>query len=450
MSTFLNPMALASDIYQGLEAHWDKATAGIYRPGYSPQENEAIETIAIQATAMGMESSFDASGNAHFIYPGQDRGKPVLMIGSHVDAVPSGGRYDGTAGIVAGMAALRHLHETGKTPPQDVCITVFRGEESAWFGMSCMGSKFVTGELGAAFLKSAKHKETGRALAYHMQQCGIDADALATGLRAGQVFPLDRIGNYIEVHIEQGPALLQAQKSLGIVTAIRGHVRYPDKIAFYGEAAHSGSTPQDMRKDAAIAAAGFVSHWARAMKTYAATDDLVFSVPDIHVEKPSSTTIPSVCFVQPEVRTTSGKVLKAVQKKTRLIYDQAVREWNLNGGVCSKPLIGKPAFMDKTVQGRLEETAVRLGIPAMRMPSGAGHDAGILANAGVPCGMLFIRHGGNGISHNADELLGLDKNDNPFAPGSDFCNAVQVLADFMVSGIRQTGKRFDSPFNPAV
>ena len=81
-------MTAARTIYEGLERHWDEARGGIYRPGYSAQENEAIETIAQQARMLGMEESFDAAGNVHFVYPGSDRSKPVLMIGSHVDAVP--------------------------------------------------------------------------------------------------------------------------------------------------------------------------------------------------------------------------------------------------------------------------------------------------------------------------------------------------------------------------
>ena len=317
--------------------------------------------------------------------------------------------------------------------------------------MACMGSKFVTGDLRAEFLQAAKHKETGETLSHHMQQCGIDADVLAAKLTAGQaVFPLERVGRYIEVHIEQGPALLEAQKSLGIVTAIRGNVRYPQGITFYGEAAHSGSTPQPMRKDAAIAAAMFVSMWAQVMEgnSLIEGEDLVFSVPDIHVENPSSTTIPASCFVQLEARSISEKTLDDVRKSTKKFYDFTMYQQNLKGGNLSEPVIGKPAFMDGALQDTLENSANKLGFSSMRMPSGAGHDAGILANAGVPCGMLFIRHGRGGISHNSDELLSLDATDDPFATDSDFCKAVQVLADVMQADVPAPAKRFDTPFRP--
>ncbi|MCB9990900.1 MAG: hydantoinase/carbamoylase family amidase [Rhodospirillales bacterium] len=447
MPDFSTAMKTASDIYRGLEAHWNEAKGGIYRPSYSAEETQAMDLIAREAHAMGMKISMDVAGNAHMIYPGKDRTRPMLMIGSHVDAVPAGGRYDGTAGVVAGMAALKHLHESGQQPEQDVCITIFRGEESAWFGMSCMGSKFITGDLSREFLKAAKHKETGKTLAHHMDFCGLDSRDLADKLDAGKVFPLKRIGNYIEVHIEQGPALLEAQKSLGIVTAIRGHVRYPDKITFNGEAAHSGSTPQAMRKDAAIAASVFVSDWVRSMKDLADHDDLVYSVPDIHVVNPSSTTVPAQCVVQPEVRTTSQRILDYVPELTKTHFLRTINEFKLPDGELTSPVIGKPATMEISLQDALESSANRLGFSSMRLPSGAGHDAGILANAGIPCGMLFIRHGQNGISHNAEEILGLDPQDNPFRQGSDFCNAVAVLADLMTQDLNRNGRMFFKPFD---
>lgn len=449
MAYDMGSMDLARAVYEGLEKHWSEASAGVHRPGYSDEENEAIELIAKQARAMGMEESFDAAGNAYFIYPGSDRGKPVMMIGSHVDAVPSGGRYDGTAGVIAGMSALRQLHDQGIKPPQDVCVTVFRGEESAWYGMSCMGSKFITGELGSDFMRSAQHKGTGEVLSSRMQKCGINTDALAAKLDAGQVFPLERIGGYIEVHIEQGPALLQAEKSLGIVTAIRGHVRYPNGIVFEGKAAHSGSTPQNMRKDAAIASAYFVSDWARQMERFSKEDDLVFSVPDIRVENPSSTTIPKKCFVQPEVRSTSEDMLKKVETYTNALFADTVQDRSLQGGYVSAPVIGKPAVMDGRLQVSLQKAVEKLGFSFMSMPSGAGHDAGILANAGVPAVVLFIRHGLDGISHNSSEILALDEGMDPFAEDGDFCKAVRSLAEVIKEGV-DTGTRFPAVFQPGL
>ena len=433
-------MTLSERAYKALEQDWRNSEdyTGIYRPGYSKEETEAITIFTAKATYLGGTAYQDLAGNVHIHFKSAHDNKAPLMIGSHIDAVPEGGRYDGTAGIVAGLAAVEALHRGNIPLAQDVILTVFRAEESAWWkaGTFGIGSKLIAGKLKSSFLQEARHKDTDKTLATHMEEIGMNPNALAAALDAGQtIFPYNELGAYIEVHIEQGPSLLDADKSLGIVTDIRGNTRFPKGVKFHGKSAHSGATPQHLRQDAAIAASTFVSQWAEKMQELSASTDLVFSVPDIHVESPSATSVPKECFVQPEVRSTDLATLKEVRRITQKLACEAAEKWNVDFTVNEADIVlGNPSHMDRDLHDELMAKAEALGISVQSMPSGAGHDAGTMADIGVRSSMIFIRHGNEGVSHSPDEILGRTPEEHPFRSRSDFEKAVELLAAHCASG----------------
>lgn len=432
-------MSIASNIYDRLEQDWrtDESYTGVYRPGYSVEETAAIKILAREAEQISGTAYEDLAGNVHIHFRSPHECTAPIMIASHIDAVPEGGRYDGSAGLIAGLAAVKALHDGNIDLAQDVILTVFRAEESAWWktGTYGVGSKLLTRGLSGKFLDIARSKEDGKTLSDHMERIGLNPTNLAVALDREGIFPYHQLGSYLEAHIEQGPSLFDVDKSLGIVTDIRGNLRFPGGITFLGESAHSGATPQHLRQDAVIAGGNFISEWSKLMQSMAEHSDLVFSVPNAYAKDASATSVPDEFFIMPEVRSTNVRTLETVKKKTLQLAQKIAEEWKTRVSFDESGIVmSYPSNMDLGIHDTLLQGAIDLGIDAQSMPSGAGHDAGVMANAGVSSNMIFIRHGNSGISHNPNEILGRDNKENPFQVGSDFSNAVYLMAHHVSKG----------------
>jgi beta-ureidopropionase / N-carbamoyl-L-amino-acid hydrolase len=311
-----------------LERLDDLYAIGATRIGYSPEEDAAHELIAdwLRAARLGVET--DRAGNTF-----GRRGDARLWLGSHLDTVPNGGRFDGALGVVAAI-------EVAERVDVPLAVVAFRDEER-----SCTGSRACV--------------EDGR-------------------------LP----GAFLELHIEQGPVLARADAPLGIVTAIVGQAR--GEVVFEGRADHAGTTPMDARDDALVKAADFV---LRAQA--AAGSDTVATVGRLLVEPAASNVVPARATVSVDLRAPTSEQLDAL-----------LAELGLEPTYRTEPVaMGGPPL-----------AALREAAPgAPEVVSGAGHDAGILASAGVPTGMLFVRSLNGGVSHSPDELsspediaLGLD------------------------------------------
>jgi len=476
---------LARELFEGknaLDAHWQGDELGMDRPGYSLQENEAISVITEQAHKMDMDVYQDIYGNIFMIRPGADRHKGVMMMGSHLDAVPKGGRYDGAAGVVAGLAVAKTLHDNQITTPQDFVVSIWRNEESPWFGKYALGSHMATAQVGAEILDEdrgdSNQEELKRSserigryvqeagynaeyifnvfkehnielpkilatamgkanqgdydlpslnLAHYMDKAGLDVEAARKVLAEGKVtLPNEQIAGFYEVHIEQGEELKNAGKSLGFVTMIRGNLRYKDGFNFIGEAGHTGAVPQEERRDANSAASHFVTYYEEALKKGMPEGDYVSSTPRFK-EGPdaANTTIPALTTVFPEVRSTSvGQLYAArdiIEAKAKKAAKDRRCEVSFDQGV-----ISKPCNTDLGLRRQLVSIADEIGIPAKEMPSGAGHDSTVIGNAGVRVSLTFLRH--NGLSHRPDEYMTVEKGQDPFELTGDFASAVLVHA----------------------
>ena len=196
---------------------------GTTRDPYGPGEQRAHATVATFADSIGLHVARDAAANLYMTLPGRDRTAPPLILGSHLDSVPHGGNFDGAAGVVAGLAAVRALQHLGITPSCDLTVMAIRAEESIWFQLSYIGSRAALGTLPDSAL-NATRIDTGRTLAEHIAECGGNPDTL----RRGECY-LDpaRIRAYLELHIEQAPSLVEAGVPIAICTAIPGNFRYP-------------------------------------------------------------------------------------------------------------------------------------------------------------------------------------------------------------------------------
>ncbi len=375
---------------------------GFTRAAYGEAEQKAHDTVAEVARDLDLKVEIDAALNMAMTLKGSDPSGGPMLIGSHLDAVPSGGNYDGLAGVLAGIATVKAYREADLTPKQDITVLAIRGEESAWFGAQHIGSRALLGTLDGSVLDSARRVDTGETLRHHMLEAGADLAGIGPGkpLRDPAA-----IRGYVELHIEQGPILLAADKPIGIVTGIRGNRRCR-KIVCTGEYGHSGTVARADRHDSVFAVSELITRmddlWRMIEEEEA--DDMVltfgrfFTDPAAH----AVTTVPGRVETSFDVRSHSDAVLKRAEEAL-LSEMRAIGE---RRGVTfiHDPLTGDiPAGMAPKFQAAFKRGSAELSIPAMPITSGAGHDAGDFAMAGVPSSMLFVRSE-NG-SHNPDEHM---------------------------------------------
>jgi N-carbamoyl-L-amino-acid hydrolase len=394
--------ALAEALFDALK----QATGdgiGITREAYGPKESEALDIVEVRARELGLATKRDAGANLVVTLEGSEPELPFLACGSHLDSVPQGGNFDGAAGVIAGLAVIAGFRAEGFVPRRTIKVYGLRGEESSRFGRAYMGSSALFGKLSAADL-AVKDGRSGRSLAECMADVGVDMGRVSKGeplLDPGAVFA------WIELHIEQGPVLVARELPIGIVTGIRGNIRHRT-VECVGEAGHSGAVPRWLRRDAVFATAELITHLDRHWRTLLERGRDVVVTSGVFGTDPQEhaiARIPGTVRFSFEVRSQSRETLEA-------FYDLFLSECGMIGeerGVefkLDRRLEAEPAVMDAGWINRLKTVARDLGLPDEEIPSGAGHDAAVFANAGIPSAMLFVRneHG----SHNPHEAMEID------------------------------------------
>lgn len=392
--------SLAVELFDALhQASFDGV--GITRESYSGRESAALDIVEAKARELGLETARDAGANLVVTLPGSEPDLPFLACGSHLDSVPQGGNFDGAAGVVAGLAVLARLKRDDITPRRTIKLFGLRGEESSRFGKAYMGSLALFGKLASEDLKVTDRD--GRTLGECMRAVGADVARIERGeplLDAGQV------AAWIELHIEQGPVLLARELPLGIVTGIRGNVRHR-AVQCIGEAGHSGAVPRWLRHDAVFAVAELMTHLDRHWRTLLERGRDVVVTSGVFGTDPAEhaiARIPGKVSFSFEVRSQSRETLEGFydlfRSECNLIAEERGVEF-----VFDRRLESAPATMDVDWVGRLRKSARALGLPDEEIPSGAGHDAAVFANAGIPSAMVFVRNE-NG-SHNPKEAMNL-------------------------------------------
>ena len=406
-------MALAESLFAQLRADSGDGV-GITRDAYGAGEQGAHDLIARTARGLGLEVTHDAAANLYVTLPGRDRQAPRVMTGSHLDSVPQGGNYDGAAGVVAGLAVLAGWVRAGFTPATDVVVMGVRAEESTWFPYSYLGSKAAFGLVSRDALQ-LKRSDTGRPLADHLAECGGDP------ARFGEAWLMPtRVARFVELHIEQGPVLVDEGLPTGIVTGIRGSLRYRDARVL-GAYAHSGAAPRANRHDAVRAAALLIAAVDRDWEAMEqAGDDLVvtfgklFTDPRQHAFSKVAGEV-GLCV---DARSLHAQTLDRFDAqfadRVTQIADLARVRFELGERTGSDP-----AAMDERIRTELLASARSHGIPTREMASGAGHDAAVFAQLGIPAGMVFVRNDRG--SHNPDEKMDM----------ADFALGTRLLADVL-------------------
>ncbi|MDG4889810.1 Zn-dependent hydrolase [Mesorhizobium sp. WSM4887] len=387
--------------------------AGVTRAAYGAGEQLAHDMVKEEAVRMGLDVAIDATGNLYVTMRGSDPNAKTVIIGSHMDSVPIGGNYDGAAGVIAGLAVLSGWHRAGFRPRSNVAVMAIRAEESNWFPYSYIGSKGALGLLPSEAL-DVQRSDTGRSLRDHMFEAGFDPDSVAAGVahvKTGETLA------YIELHIEQGPVLIGADRPVSLVTGIRGSFRYRH-ARIIGEYAHSGAVPRAFRRDAVSAASELVTRlnaeWV-AMEADGA--DLTFTVGIFSTDpvQHAFSKIAGEVSLSIDVRSHVPDFLEDMHERLTRCARETARKYNVTVELGPKTA-SQPALMDESILTTFRKSMSDLGLDSFEMASGAGHDAAVFANAGIPTIMLFVRNQ-NG-SHNPDEAMEMD----------DFRLAINLLA----------------------
>lgn len=395
----MNDIRIAEELFAGLR-EISSDGEGVKRPSYSVVETRALEFLEHYALNHGLVVRYDGGGNAIFSLPEDADAEKFVLVGSHIDSVPNGGNYDGAAGIVAGIICLLKARHEGVRFERSVKVIALRGEESAWFGLCYIGSRALLGQLQPQELQ-APHRETGRPLIEYLEQVGADV----ARIRAQQpLMDISGVEAYLELHIEQGPVLVELDKPLAVVSGIRGNFRHR-AIHCIGEAGHSGAVPRQYRHDSVFAVASLLmrvdDHWKTILEH---GGDLVVTtgIVSTNNNEHAMSRIPGDVEFSFEARSEHQDVLDAVHALLESEAKNIERERQV--GFKLDPVVSSSAArMDLNIVEQLKQAAIRSDQEPYVMPSGAGHDAAVFANAGVPTGMIFVRNQ-NG-SHNPCEAM---------------------------------------------
>lgn len=360
----------------------DPGSGGYRRFAWNAADGELRAWFIDQAKQRGLTYEEDRNGN-QWAWWGEPRAGSVVT-GSHLDSVPDGGAYDGPLGVVSAFLAVDELRAQGIEPNRSLAVTNFADEEGARFGVACMGSRLLTGAIEPDRARGLKDAD-GVTLGDAMHAAGVDPARLGRDEQA-----LERIGVFVELHVEQGRALVDMDAAVGVATAIWPHGRW--RFEFLGEANHAGTTRVDDRVDPMLPfATSVLAARDTATRTGAlATFGKVLVIPN------GVNAIPSAVHGWLDARAADDTVLEKLVAEVTAVGEEAAAE---HGATCTvtresySPVVG----FDDALRDRI--SALLGGAP--QLPTGAGHDAGILS-AHVPTAMLFVRNP-TGVSHSPVE-----------------------------------------------
>ena len=357
-----------------------RSTSGGYRRfAWTPADLALREWFAAACSERGLDVTVDRAGNQWAWWGNPDDAGPGVAIGSHLDSVPDGGAFDGPLGVASSLLVIDMLRRSGITPARPLAVVNFGDEEGARFGVACGGSRLLTGALAAERALALRDGD-GTSLAEALRTAGRDPENLAADAEA-----VSRLGCFVELHVEQGRGLVDLGRPVAVGTAIWGHGRW--RFELPGEANHAGTTRLADRRDPTLAHATLVLH-AREL---AERHGIVATCGKVRIDPNGVNAIPSLVTGWLDARGDDDTAVKA------MVADFAQAVATVGGTFIEESWTDRTPF-DADLTTRLSEALDR----APSLPTGAGHDAGILANAGVPTAMLFVRNP-SGVSHSPAE-----------------------------------------------
>ncbi len=379
----------------------DESSGGYRRFCWGPADLTCRDWFVQEATRRLMTVETDRNGNLWATYGGAGR---AVVTGSHFDSVPAGGAFDGPLGIVSAFAALDELDRRGTPPVAPVTIVAFAEEEGARFGVPCLGSRLLAGVIEPERAQGLRDAD-GLTWAEAMKSAGIDPAGIGP-----EPARLARIGAYLELHVEQGRGLVHTDHAVGVGAGLRPHGRW--RLDLIGRADHAGTAALADRHDPMLTFAETVL----AVRHAAARYDALATVGRCQVDPGGTNVIARQVSLWLDVRAAEPSVIRAVLDE---VIETARRHGARDGVEVS---LTEESFSPAVAMhaGLTQRLAAKLGdVPVL--DTGAGHDAGILAAAGVPTAMLFVRNP-TGISHAPEE----------HAERDDCLAGVNALADALL------------------
>jgi N-carbamoyl-L-amino-acid hydrolase len=376
---------------------------GVKRLALDAQDHAARQHLARWARAHGYRVWRDPIGNVFVRREGRDPHAPPVLTGSHLDSQPTGGKFDGPVGVLAGLELLQALDDAGLSTQRPIEVVSWANEEGCRFPPGCMGSScFATPSLAADW------------------RCRTDRDGITVAQALGALdtlltdVPVRPLGQpvhaYVEVHIEQGPVLENHQATIGVVSGIQGCRDWT--VTVRGREGHAGTTPLAVRSDALRCAVALLERLYRLAER--SGPEMRLTVGELHVAPNSSSVIPGEVRFAIDFR-------HPLQTALTSIGDQIEAVCRTHRSACTVELTPvrwrEPVVFDAALQRRIDDAARRQGHAAMTLVSGAAHDAVHLHRV-CPSGMVFVPCAG-GISHSEDER----------AQASDLHAGAQVLAE---------------------
>ena len=366
----------------------DAGSGGYQRFAWTREDHDLREWFSGQCTDRGLDLTTDRMGNQWAWWGDADAavaaGDPGVVIGSHLDSVPDGGAFDGPLGVVGALAAIDQLRSTGFTPTRPVGVVNFADEEGARFGVACAGSRVITGVLGADRARGLTDRD-GTSMADAMRTAGRDPASLGRDDET-----LARIGTFVELHVEQGRALVDLGHAVGVGSDIWPHGRW--RVDLPGEANHAGTTRLEDREDAMLGLAAVII----AARRSAMDHGCVATVGKVHVVPGGVNAIASLATGWLDARGADADAVRSVVADV----GEVVAEFE---GLVTQESWTPTTMFDPALVRRMATRAG--GLPVIG--TGAGHDAGILANHGIRAAMLYVRNP-TGVSHSPDEWASAD------------------------------------------
>lgn len=373
-----------------LAAFSDSEPPGVTRILFTEADRKARDYVRHLAKSAGLTIRHDAVGNLFLRWPGADPELPAVATGSHIDAIPHSGRYDGTVGVLGGLEAIRALQAAGFRPRRSIELIVFTSEEPTRFGIGCLGSRAMCGSLTPDALCRLRDSDdhwfdhVRKSAGHHGDLAGV---RLATGV----------YDSFVELHIEQGPLLERANLPIGVVTAIAAPAAL--RVTFDGAGGHAGGVLMPDRRDALCAAAEVILA-VECAASHSGSPDSVGTTGICRVHPGAINSIPSRVVLEIDVRDIRLDTRDAAVAEIHRTIEQVGARRNVKVAVetlNSDP----PATMSERVVAAAEQACGQLKLPHMRMVSRAYHDSLFMARL-CPTGMIFIPCR-DGVSHRPDE-----------------------------------------------
>jgi beta-ureidopropionase / N-carbamoyl-L-amino-acid hydrolase len=371
-------------------AQWSETPGGLTCTYLSPAHRAVAAEISRFMQNAGLETHTDAVANVIGRYASKDERAPTVIVASHYDTVRNAGKYDGRLGILTGLVVAEQIARSGKPLPFHLDLIAFSEEEGVRFSAPYIGSSAIAGRFESAWLERPDTK--GISLAQALREAGCDVAAIPS-----LAHRKSDLAAYLEIHIEQGPVLLDADLPVGIVTAIAGNSRFG--VTIVGTAGHAGTVPMGVRHDAAATAAELVLYVERRCSA----PGLVGTVGRLSLPDGAINVIPSRCELSIDIRSEDdANRLAAVDDVLAEMHEIAKRR----GVRAHATLLMDAAAVQcsSRLQDVFAQSIGQFGLPVRRLPSGAGHDA-VMFDGITDIAMLFVRCGNGGVSHSPLETI---------------------------------------------